>query len=104
MSSADLLQQLNEDDVQKVSREVAKVTSISADQSEAILNEFHQVTSAGDYVSRGGVEYAKKLLMKAFAPEVARRLLDRLTKALGSDAASFDAIQKADPRGLCTHR
>ncbi|MBZ5725111.1 MAG: flagellar motor switch protein FliG [Acidobacteriia bacterium] len=99
-SSADLLQQLNEDDVQKVSREVAKVTSISADQSEAILNEFHQVTSAGDYVSRGGVEYAKKLLMKAFAPEVARRLLDRLTKALGSDAASFDAIQKADPQQL----
>ena len=38
--------------------------------------------------------------MRAFAPEMAKRLLDRLTKALGSEAASFDAIQKADPQQL----
>ena len=44
--------------------------------------------------------YARKLLTRAFAPEVAKRLLDRLTKALGADAASFDAIQKADPQLL----
>jgi flagellar motor switch protein FliG len=40
------------------------------------------------------------LLMRAFTPEQAKRLLDRLTKALGADAASFDAIQKADPQQL----
>ena len=33
-ASADLLQQLSEDDVQKVSREVAKITAISAEQAE----------------------------------------------------------------------
>ena len=32
-SSAELLQQLSEDDVQKVSREVARITSISAEQA-----------------------------------------------------------------------
>jgi len=39
-------------------------------------------------------------LMRAFTPDVAKRLLDRLTKALGAEAASFDAIQKADPGQL----
>ena len=58
-ASAQLLQQLTEDEVQKVSREVARLTAISAEQAE-----------------------------------------DRLTKALGADAASFDAIQKADPQQL----
>ena len=46
------------------------------------------------------MEFARKLLMTAFTPDVAKRLLDRLTKALGADAASFDAIQKADPGQL----
>jgi len=99
-TSADLLTQLSEDDVQKVSREVAKVTAISSEQAEGVLNEYHHLSAAGDYVARGGVDYARKLLQRAFNPDIARRLLDRLTKALGSDAASFDAIQKADPQQL----
>jgi flagellar motor switch protein FliG len=99
-ASADLLTQLNEEDVQKVSREVAKITAISGEQAETVLNEFNHISTAGDYVARGGIEFARKLLMRAFTPDVAKRLLDRLTKALGSDAASFDALQKADPQQL----
>ena len=99
-ASAELVQQLSEEDVQKVSREVAKITAISGEQAESVLNEFHHISAAGDYVARGGIDYARKLLMRAFSPEQAKRLLDRLTKALGSEAASFDAIQKADPQQL----
>jgi flagellar motor switch protein FliG len=99
-ASADMLTQLSEDDVQKVSREVAKITAISGEQAENVLNEFNHISTAGDYVARGGIEFARKLLMTAFAPDVAKRLLDRLTKALGAEAASFDAIQKADPGQL----
>ena len=65
-----------------------------------MLEEFHNIATAGDYVARGGIDYARKLLMRAFEPDHAKRLLDRLTKALGADAASFDAIQKADPQQL----
>jgi flagellar motor switch protein FliG len=99
-ASANVLQQLSEEDVQKVSREVAKITSISSEQAEAVLEEFHNMMAAGDYVARGGIEFARKLLTRAFNPEVAKRLLDRLTKALGADAASFDALQRADPGQL----
>jgi flagellar motor switch protein FliG len=99
-TSAELLQQLSEEDVQTVSREVAKITAISAEQAEAVLEEFHHISTAGDYVARGGIDFARKLLTRAFDPDVAKRLLDRLTKALGAEAASFDAIQKADPQQL----
>jgi len=99
-ANADIMQHLSEDDVQKVSREVARITSISGEQAETVLNEFHQISTAGGYVARGGIEYAKKMLMRAFSPEMAKRLLDRLAKALGTEAASFDAIQKADPQQL----
>ena len=99
-TASDLLQHLSEDEVQKVSREVAKITSISSEQSEMVLTEFHHLSAAGEYVARGGVDYARKLLMRAFTPDVAKRLLDRLAKALGTEAASFDALQKADPQQL----
>jgi len=99
-TSADVLTQLSEDDVQKVSREVAKITAISSEQAEQVLTEFHHLTTAGDYVARGGVDFARKLLQRAFPPDVAKRLLERLSKALGSEAVSFDAIQKADPQQL----
>ncbi len=99
-TSAELLQQLTEEEVQRVSREVAKITAIPAEQAEVILSEFHNIATAGDYVARGGVEYARKLLQRAFNPDTAKRLLERLTKALGAEASSFDAIQKADPQQL----
>lgn len=99
-SSAELIRELSEEEVQLVSREVARITAIPMEQSEAVLEEFHQMTVAGDYVMRGGLEYARKLLLNAFPAEVARKMLDRLTKALGSDAASFDELQKADPQQL----
>jgi flagellar motor switch protein FliG len=99
-TSAELLQQLSEEDVQKVSREVAKITAISGELAESILNEFHHISTAGEYVARGGIDYARKLLQRAFSPDTAKRLLERLTKALGADASSFDAIQNADPQQL----
>jgi flagellar motor switch protein FliG len=99
-TSAELLQSLSEEDIGKVSREVAKITAISSEQAEEVLNEFHHISTAGDYVARGGIDFARKLLQRAFSPDMAKRLLDRLTKTLGSEAASFDAIQKADPQQL----
>src|SRR5215472_9987673 len=87
-TSSELLIQMSEDEIQKVSREVSKITSISAEEAEDLLNEFHQITTAGDYVARGGFDFARNVLTRAFTPEVAKRLLDRLTKALGADAAS----------------
>jgi flagellar motor switch protein FliG len=98
--SALLLQQFTEDEVQKISREVAKISSISPEQCEGVLEEFHQMSTAGDYVSRGGMDYARKLLTRAFDPEHSKRLMDRLSKAFGADATSFDGIQKADPQQL----
>jgi flagellar motor switch protein FliG len=99
-TSSHLLQHLSEEEIQKVSREVAKLPSISTEQAEGVLQEFHHIAIAGDYVARGGIDYARKLLLRAFNPDQAKKLLDRLSKALGAEATSFDAIEKADPQQL----
>jgi flagellar motor switch protein FliG len=58
------------------------------------------MSMAREYVLKGGIDYAKKILMNAFGPEHAKKLVDRLVKTLGSELASFDTLQKADPQQL----
>ncbi len=99
-ASAEIVRNLDDDEVAKIGREVARLSSISSEQAEAVLQEFHQMSLAQDYVVKGGIEYARKLLVSAFGPGAAKKLLDRLTKSLASGSANFDAIQKADPQQL----
>ena len=98
--SGEILKQMDEDEVQMLGREVARVVSISNDQAEEILEEFYQMSMAREYVLKGGIDYAKKMLINAFGPEHAKRMVDRLVKTLGSETASFDTLQKADPQQL----
>jgi flagellar motor switch protein FliG len=55
---------------------------------------------AHDYVVKGGVEYARKMLLNAFGPEQSKKLVDRLMRTMGAESANFDALQKADPQQL----
>jgi flagellar motor switch protein FliG len=98
--TGEILRQMDEEEVEAIGHEVARITSISNDQAEEVLEEFYQMSMAHDYVLKGGVDYAKKMLNSAFGPEHARKLVDRLMKTLGSELASFDALQKADPQQL----
>lgn len=98
--SGDVLRNLNEEEVDQISREVAQMGAIPPDQAEKVLEECHQMHLAHNYVIKGGVDYARKILLNAFGPEQAQKLLDRLMKTLGTESASFDALQKADPQQL----
>jgi len=98
--SGEMLKQFSEEEIQLVSREVARLEAISSEQAETLLEEFYQMTMAHDFVVRGGLDYAKKMLMSAFGPEVAKKLIDRLSKAMGGDYANIDILQKVDPQQL----
>ncbi len=99
-ASAMVIKHFNEDEVYILGREVARMQQVTNDTSERVLEEFYQMSVAHEYVLKGGVDYARNMLITAFGPEKARSLLDRLMKSVGSDAANFDALQKADPQQL----
>jgi len=55
---------------------------------------------ARDYVMKGGVDYARRLIYNAFGVENGRSMMDRLVKTLGNETLSFDALRKTDPQQL----
>src|SRR5579863_5008213 len=99
-ASSTLFRELDEQEVQEISAEIARVQTLSPEEAEGVLEEFYQMSVAHDYVIKGGVEYAKKVLQNAFGPEQARKIFDRLVKTLNSETISFDALQKTDPQQL----
>lgn len=98
-SAAEVFKYLEEDDVQLISKELAVLQNVPSETSAHILEEFHQLVVARSYVSAGGVEYAKRLLVKSFGPEVAKRLIDKIIHALESPV-TFEALAKVDPQQL----
>ena len=98
--SAEVLKHLDEDEVQRIGREVALAQKVPNEVAEAVLDEYYQMSVAHDFVLRGGVDYARKLLHQAFGPDSAKRMLDRMLKTLGGESLSFDTLQKADPQQL----
>jgi flagellar motor switch protein FliG len=99
-ASAEVLKQMDETEVQRIGREIAKIPAITSEMAEAVLTEFYEMIVAQDYVLKGGIDYARKILTTAFGPEHAKKLIDRVTKALSTDSSNFDALQKADPQQL----
>jgi flagellar motor switch protein FliG len=99
-ASSSIMRNLDEDEIQEVSREIARVQSLTPEEAEGVLEEFYQMSVARDYVVKGGIEYARKLLVTTFGSEHAQRMLDRLMKTLGNETLSFDALQKTDPQQL----
>jgi flagellar motor switch protein FliG len=99
-ASSAIFRSLDEDEVQKISREIARVQTMTPEDAEGVLEEFYQMSVAHDYVIKGGVEYARKVLDNAFGPEQSRRIFDRLMKTLSAETVSFDALQKTDPQQL----
>ena len=99
-ASSGILRELDDDEVQAISREIARVQTLTSDQAEGTLEEFYQMGIAHDYVVKGGIDYARKVLVQAFGPEQAKKMLSRLMKSLGTETLSFDALQKADPQQL----
>ncbi len=97
---AEIMSQLSDDEATDLSREIARLPTVTPEVAEAVLEEGYQMSLAHDYVIKGGIDYARTILINAYGPEHAQGLLDTLMRSVGSDSATFDALQKADPQQL----
>jgi len=99
-ASAGVFRYLQEDEVQEISREISRLGKIDPEMADTVLDEFHRMATAQTLVARGGAEFAKRLLVKAFGGDASKKLLDRLNISLQNTLVGFDSLQKADPAQL----
>lgn len=100
MASAEIIKDLSEEEVQQIGKAVTTAEPVTSGEAFAVLSEFNELALARSYVVKGGSEYAAKMLRQAFGTEAARRLLERVNQSIGTEAANFDSLQKAEPQQL----
>ncbi len=98
-ASSGILKKLPEADIQKITYEIANITSVTPEQREEILNEFLQMNKARDYIIEGGMDYAKQLLSKALGSQRANEILDKVSEAT-AQYRPFSIARKADAHQL----
>jgi flagellar motor switch protein FliG len=87
-------------EVERVTQEIARLTSVDAETALAVLEEFERMVITGDYLAQGGPEYANKLLIKAFGEEGAQELLRQVSLNEEINAGRLESLRKADPQQL----
>lgn len=94
-TSAEVFKHLREEEIEQLTLEIANVRKVDASEKEMILEEFYQICVAQEFLTQGGIEYAKEILEKALGPEKAIDILNKLTASL--QVRPFDFARKADP-------
>ncbi|WP_297964360.1 flagellar motor switch protein FliG [uncultured Anaerovibrio sp.] len=96
--SAMLFKHMNDEEIEKLTLEIANQKQISPEQKRAVISEFYQMAMAKTYLSSGGLEYAQNVLEKALGAEKASAIISRLTTSL--QVRPFDFLHKTDPSQL----
>ncbi len=96
--SAQVLKHMREDEIEKLTLEIANQRKLSQEQKDKVLAEFHQMCLAKEYISSGGLDYAREVLEKALGSEKAVSIINRLTTSL--QIRPFDFARKTDPSQL----
>ncbi|MCI1931032.1 MAG: flagellar motor switch protein FliG [Clostridia bacterium] len=89
---------LTEDEIERITVEVAKLGYLSPETTESVLDEFYKNCMTQKVVTEGGMEYAKSVLEKAFGEDVASNLLGKVAKSLKARAFAF--LSKYDDKTI----
>ena len=99
-AAATILRNLPEDDLQRITDEVASLGHVSFEVTLEVLEEYQQMMTAQDFLALGGQDVAIRLLIKAFGENGARAMVQRLARAEDQNALRVDSLKKADPQQL----
>ncbi|MTT32281.1 flagellar motor switch protein FliG [Terrilactibacillus sp. BCM23-1] len=92
--SAQVFKHLTDQEMEDLTLEISQVRTIDKDTKAQVVDEFFQTAMAQEYISQGGIGYAKKILEKAIGPEAAIDVINRLTSTL--QVKPFDFMRKTD--------
>src|SRR5215472_10605776 len=99
-TASEIYRNLPEKDLQALTRQIADLDYIDPASALSVLEEYHRLALTQDYLNQGGIDYAHRLLVKAFGEEGAKQLLEQVTRAEEMSASQLDSLQKADPQQL----
>jgi len=98
--ATEVLKNIPEDSlIEQITLDIASLNKVPYEIMNEVLEEFHTFFRASNFLNRGGLDYAKKLLSEAYGEQKASQLLERL---VSSNNNPFQSFNDADPVQLAT--
>jgi flagellar motor switch protein FliG len=98
-ASAQITKNLDAEEIEAISFEIAKMDRVEPHIVESILEEWRQTEQAAFSLASGGVDYARRVLEKAFGTSKASSVLKRIEAQL-HDHISLTHLRDADAQQL----
>jgi flagellar motor switch protein FliG len=97
-ASSQIFRNLDESEVERLSTEIARLDNVTPEIRDAVLEEFHQLAMAYQYVSQGGLEYARQVLEQALGSRKAKEILEKVQQSIRT--TGFNLLENIDPKQL----
>ena len=98
-ATAAIFSNMNVDAITEVSKYIASNSTIDRAVATAILEEFHAIFQSGQYLTSGGMEYARELLYRTLGSDEAKKVLDKLSKSM-QNTQNFAYLSNIKPQQL----
>ena len=98
-ASTEITKNLSPEEVESISFEIAKLRRVEPEVIEEIIHEWQHTEHAAFSLAHGGVDYASRILTKAFGEQKASSVLKRIEAQLHVDI-SLTHLRNADPKQL----
>lgn len=96
--AAEIFKHLREDEIEQLTFEIAKLDKVDAETRDKVLQEFQEAIMAQDFITQGGIDYAREILERALGTQKAIEIITKLTSSL--QMRPFDFIRRTDPAHL----
>lgn len=92
--SSKIYKHLSEDEIEQLTLGITGLRSFDKETRDMVVGEFYDLCVAQKYISEGGIDYARDVLVKAVGDDKADELIGKLSAAL--QVRPFDFVRKAD--------
>jgi flagellar motor switch protein FliG len=99
-AASGIYRHLPQAEVEQITQEITTLTAVEPQTGLAVLEEFDRLIATGDFITQAGMDYANKVLVKAFGEEGASDLLRQVARAAEMSGTKLDSLRKADPQQL----
>lgn len=94
-SASNVIAHLGEEEVEMLALEIARLEKVTAETRELVINEFHQMATAQEFIAEGGMDQAKKMLEVALGSDRAEMMIRKIMNAM--QVIPFEFLKRADP-------
>lgn len=97
--SAEIMRHLKDEEIEELTKAIAGIKKLKNTYQEKVIEEFYNLSLAQEYITEGGINYAKEILEKAFGTSKSEIILKKMTASMRSNGP-FEFVKNMAPEKI----